>query len=151
MIKLRDSIRIRTTPQKFFKWLESMPQEYGSWHPDHVACRVLKGSLFQPGSEIECQEFLHGKLHSMRFRMTKFDPEKRLEYSILGMGKGAFEAVPKGEEVEFIAELDLGSDTPIIGQLVDVVLRTLFYSRLMAMRQHMQEEGRNLKQILEAD
>ena len=150
MIALRNSIKIRTMPQKLFKWLEAMPEEYCSRHPDHIACRVLKGSLFHYGSEIECQEILHGKLHSMRFHLTKFDPDRRLEYGIQGMGNGAFEAVPKGEKVEFIAELDLGTDTPIIGLLVDVLFRILFRSRLGMMRQHMLEEGQNLKQILEA-
>jgi hypothetical protein len=149
MINLIDRIRIRTTPQKLFDWLEAMPQEYSSWHPDHVACRVLKGAPFQPGSEIECQEVLHGKLHAMRFRPTRVDPGRRLEYEILGLGKGAFEAVPEEEGIEFVAELDLGSGAPILGWLIDTVLRTLFRSRLEAMRQHMLEEGQNLKQILE--
>ena len=65
--------------------------------------------MFQLGSEIECQEVLHGKLHSMHLRPTGVDPGKCLEYEIPGWGKGAFEAVPKGEEIEFVAELDLGS------------------------------------------
>jgi len=151
LIKLRDSVRIRTTPEHVFKWLEAMPQEYKSWHPDHVACRLIHGSMLQPGSEIECKEYLHGKLHVMRLRATRIDPGRQMEYEIAGLGKGAFEVIPRGDEIEFVAELGLGSDAPIIGHLVDTILRVLFGCRLGALKQHMQEEGQNLKKILEPD
>lgn len=150
MIMLRDSIKIQTTPERIFKWLELMPQEYVSWHPDHVAYRVVKGSMLQPGSEIECQEYLHGKLHTMQFRLTRVDPCRRMEYEIAGLGKGAFEVIPRGDEVEFVAELKLGSDFPVLGTLVDAILRVFLSRRLEAMRQHMREEGQNLKQIIES-
>jgi len=127
-----------------------MPQEYVSWHPDHVACRVIKGSMLQPGSEIECQEYLHGKLHTMRFRLSRIDSGRRMEYEIVGLGRGAFEAIPKDDQAEFVAELGLGSDFPILGTLVDAVFRVLFSQRLEAMRQHMREEGQNLKKIIES-
>jgi hypothetical protein len=150
VIRLRDSIRIRTTPEQPFRWLESMPQEYVRWHPDHVACRVLKGSMLHVGTEVECKEYLHGKLHSMRFRLTRVDPGRRMEYRIAGLGEGAFEAVAKGEEIDFVAELGLGSDVPVVGLLVDAILGSVFRRRLSAMRQHMLEEGQNLKRIIES-
>ena len=150
MISLRDSIEIHTTPRQLFAWLGRMPQVYKAWHPDHVACRVLHGSMLEVGSEIECQEFLHGKLHSMRFRMAKVFPDKRVEFVIEGMGKGAFDAEADGDMVRFTAELDIGSDAPIIGRLFDIIFTRLFQRRIEAMRQHMAEEGQNLKTILES-
>src|SRR5512139_2287478 len=103
MISLKDSIEIHTTPRQLFAWLGRMPQEYRSWHPNHIACRVIHGSLLEAGSEIECQEILHGKLHSMRFRMTKVVPDERVEFAVAGMGRGAFEAQPIGDTVRFVA------------------------------------------------
>jgi hypothetical protein len=150
MISLRDSIEIRTTPQELFAWLGRMPQEYKSWHPDHVACRVLHGSMLEVGSEIEAQEYLHGKLHSMRFRMTKVVPNKRVEFEVQGMGRGAFEARANGDTVRFVAELDIGTYAPIIGRLFDFIFTWFFEQRIESMRQHMVEEGQNLKQLLEA-
>jgi hypothetical protein len=150
LIKLQDRTRIRTTPEQIFGWLESLPQHYLSWHPDHIACRVLKGSMLQVGSEIQCEEVLHGKLHAMRMRLTRIEVGRRLEYEVVGLGKGAFEAIQSGEQVEFVADLDLGTDAPLIGQLFDIVFQILFRRRLEAMRQHMSEEGQNLKIILEA-
>lgn len=151
MISLRDSIEIRTTPGQLFAWLGRMPQEYESWHPDHVACRVLHGSMLEVGSEIECEEYLHGKLHAMRFRMTKVIPDKRVEFEVAGMGRGAFEAQAGDETVRFVAELDIGSEAPIIGRLFDFIFSRFFSGRIEATRQHMAEEGRNLKVILESE
>jgi hypothetical protein len=73
-----------------------------------------------------------------------------VEYEIEALGKGAFEVIPQGNEIEFIAELGLGSDLPILGTLIDVVFRVMFSRRLKAMRQHMREEGQNLKKIIES-
>jgi len=150
MISLRVSIDIHTTPGQLFAWLERMPEEYESWHPDHVACRVLHGSMLEVGSEIECQEYLHGKLHSMRFRMTKVIPDKRLEFVIAGMGWGAFEAQMIGDTVRFVAELDIGSEAPVMGRFIDFIFTRFFNQRIESMRQHMAEEGQNLKNILES-
>lgn len=151
MIYLIDSIEISTTPRQLFDWLGRMPQVYTLWHHDHVACRVLHGSMLEVGSEIESEEYLHGKLHSMRFRMTKVVPEKRVEYAIHGMGRGAFEAQADGDTVRFVAELDIGSDIPVIGRILDFIFSRFFSQRIESMRQHMAAEGRNLKSILESE
>ena len=151
MISLRDSIEIQTTDSQLFAWLVRMPQEYRAWHPDHVAFRVLHGSMLEVGSEIECEEYLHGKLHSMRFRMTKVVPDKRMEFDIERMGRGAFEVQANDDTVMFVAELDIGSDSPILGPLVDFIFSWFFRQRIEAFRQHMAEEGKNLKEILESE
>jgi hypothetical protein len=134
MISLRDSIEIHTTARQVFNWLEKIPQEYKSWHPDHVACRVLHGSMLEVGSDIECEENLHGKMHSLRFQMTKVIPDQ--EYN---------------DTVRFVAELNIGSDSPILGPLIDLSFSLFFRQRIEAMRQHMIEEGENLKAILESE
>jgi len=149
VISLRDRVEIHTTPGQLFAWLGRMPEEYKSWHPDHVACRVVHGSVLEVDSEIECQEYLHGKLHSLRFRMTKVIPDRRVEFVIERMGRGAFEAQANDDTVTFVAELDIGSDAPIVGRFVDFIISRLFNQRIESMRQHMAEEGRNLKTILE--
>lgn len=149
MIFLRDSIDIQATPSQLFAWLERMPEKYEAWHPDHVTCRVLHGSMLEVGSEIECDEYLHGKLHTLRFRITNVVPHKRIEFAIAGMGRGAFEVQAKGDGVRFVAELSIGSDAPIIGEVFDRVFSWLFRQRIQSMRDHMAEEGENLKALLE--
>lgn len=151
MISLRDTIEIHTTARQVFNWLEKLPKEYKSWHPDHVACRVLHGSMLEVGSDIECEEYLHGKMHSLRFQMTKVIPDKRVEFIIESMGRGAFEVQEYNDTVRFVAELDIGSDSPILGPLIDLSFSLFFRQRIEAMRQHMIEEGENLKAILESE
>ena len=150
MIVLRDSTKIHTTPKELFGWLGRMPQEYRSWHPEHVSCRVLHGSMLLVGSEIECEEYLHGKLHTLRFRISKVIPDRRVEFDVIGLGRGAFEAQANGDALNFVAELDVGSEAPIIGQLVDLIFSLFFKQRIESMRQHMAEEGQNLKRLLES-
>jgi hypothetical protein len=82
--------------------------------------------------------------------MTKVIPDKRVEFVIERMGRGAFEAQANGDTVTFVAELDIGSDAPIVGRFVDFIISRLFNQRIESMRQHMAEEGRNLKTILES-
>ncbi len=149
MIRLQDRIEIRTKPEQVWNWLDELPQFYRSWHPDHISYRVLHGSLSTVGSEVECQEYLHGKLHTMRFRVTKVVPNKRVEYIIKGLGRGAFETQTAGERMHFVAELDIGSAAPIIGWTIDKLFQAFFTARLDSMQQHMREEGQNLKTILE--
>ena len=151
VISLTDSIEIYTTPSRLFSWLDQMPQEYKSWHQDHIACRVIQGSMLEVGSEIECEEYLHGKLHSMRFRMTKVVPNERIEFVIDRMGRGAFQVQAGIDSVIFVAELDIGSDSPIVGPVFDFIFSLFFSNRIEAMRQHMAEEGENLKAILESE
>jgi hypothetical protein len=150
LISLADSIEIQTTPSRLFSWLANMPKEYLSWHKDHVSFRVIRGSMLEVGSEIESEEYLHGKLHSMRFRMTKVVPNERLEFSIEGMGRGAFRVHANGDTVRFVAELNIGSDIPILGTVFDFLFSRFFSNRIDDMRQHMVEESENLKAILES-
>jgi hypothetical protein len=128
-----------------------MPKEYGSWHPDHIACQVIHGSMLEVGSEIECEEYLHGKLHSLRLRVTKVVPNKRVEFGIERMGRGAFEVLTNNNTVRFVAELDIGTASPIFGPLFDFTFSRFFHQRIEAMQRHMAEEGKNLKAILESD
>lgn len=141
---------IHSTAAELFNWLSRLPEIYLEWHPDHIACWAISGSLPEVGSVIECQEYLHGKLHSMRLRLTRLIPNRRIEYTIRGLGRGAFAAEEAEGRIAFIAELEIGSEVPLIGLLFDIIFSRVFPGRIAAMRQHMAEEGQNLKAILES-
>jgi hypothetical protein len=150
MISLKDAIEIKTTPKQVFDWLENLPAEYRSWHPDHISCKVLRGSTLEEGTEFECEEYLHGKLHTLRMCMTQVVPDKRVEFDIVNMGRGAFEVEALDDAVLFVAELEIGSTAPILGPLIDFLFASFFRRRIEAMQQHMTEEGQNLKLYLES-
>ena len=56
---------------------------------------------------------------------------------------------PRDSGTLFTAEIFFGTKTPLVGTLLDKILPTFMGCRLQALEQHMVEEGRNLKKILE--
>ena len=49
----------------------------------------------------------------------------------------------------FTAEMHLGTTIPLLGKLRDGIMRMFFPRQLEGLKQHMAEEGQNLKRILE--
>ncbi len=143
---LEDSIEIRTSAEKIFEWIIHFEENYKAWHPDHVTCRWIKGGPGNKGSVLYIEEYVHGELHKMTFRMKKIEPAN-IEYDILFplsliCTKGSFHIRPKDNGCIFTATL-----TFRLGAL----LKILFKKRMKALRMHMKEEGENLKQLLEKD
>ena len=82
-ITLTDSIEIRTSPEKVFDFLVHLVDDksYRIWHPeDHIAFRWLKGKPWEEGSEVYAEEYIHGKVHKLKFIVTKVVPGKEIEY-----------------------------------------------------------------------
>ena len=77
---LTDSIKIKTTPEKIFEFLTGIvdDESYRAWHQeDHVSFRWLKGPPWTEGSVIYAEEYIHGKLHKLKFKITQIVPKKR--------------------------------------------------------------------------
>jgi len=86
MIKLKDSIEVEAPPQKVFDWLLQRMKDkesYQAWHPDHVDILWIKGEPLQEGSILYAEEYLHGDLHKLKFRITKIVPNRVIEYRSL--------------------------------------------------------------------
>ena len=145
MITLKDSIEIKTTHEKIFDWFVHFEKNYHSWHPDHVDSRWLKGKPFEVGSILYVEEYLHGKLHKFKFCNTKIEKNRKIEFKLsfpmsIICPKGSFIIEPKGEDCIFTATLSLRLATFFL---------TFAKSRVEAVNKHMQEEGENLKRLLE--
>ena len=81
---LTNSIEIKTTPEKIFNFLTSLvdDESYRAWHKeDHVTMRWIKGHPWQEGSIAYAEEYLHGKLHKLKFTIIKVVPNERIEYA----------------------------------------------------------------------
>jgi hypothetical protein len=153
MITLRDSIEIKATPEKVFEWLIQRfkdKESYRAWHPDHVDIRWIKGEPLQEGSIVYAEEYLHGDLHRLRFRVTKIMPNRVIEYrallplSILAP-VNKFIIEPKGENrCTFTA---IGSLR--LPRWLFKKLHRKHEHKIEATEQHMKEEGENLKRALE--
>ncbi len=141
---LKDSIEISTSPEKILDWLLHLEENYRAWHPDHVACSWTAGEPRRVGSVLSIEEYIHGELHKMKFRLTEIG-NTRIEYDILFplsiiCPRGSFHANPKNDSCIFVATL-----TFRWGHLLSI----LFRKRIEALKTHMREEGENLKRILE--
>ena len=149
MIKIEDSIEIKAAPVEVYEWLVQRfegKEAYQAWHPDHVDVRWIKGQPLQEKSILYAEEYLLGNLHKLMFRITKIVPNKEIEYkplfplSIL-MPKNQFFMEPTGlNSCIFTATGSLRA-WPLF--------RKFGGKRLDAIKQHMKEEGENLKRNLE--
>lgn len=73
ILSLKDSIEIRTKPQRIFDFFLNLPENYKNWHPSQLSCKWLKKTEEVIGSEIYCEEYLHGSLHKLKFRVSNVE------------------------------------------------------------------------------
>lgn len=148
VIQLRDTVFIDAPPEKVWAWLCDLPGHYREWHPSHVRCGYVRGSTLETGAVLEVEEELHGRVHRLRLRTTEVAPGRLLRYSSWGL-RGGFLLEAANGGTRFTATLDFGFEAPFLSRIADRVLARVFATRLAAAQTHMQEEGRNLKQLLE--
>ena len=150
---LTDTIEINTTPKNVFQFLTGIidNESYQAWHKeDHVAFRFIKGEPWVVGSVIHAEEYVHGKLHKLRFIITKIEPNKKIEYIPASwllrkyFPKNEFIIEAQADTCRFIA-----SGTYRIGWIGKTLFKRKLDEGLASIKQHMKEEGENLKRILE--
>lgn len=151
MIILSDRIEIDAPPSRVFQWFRQLQENYRSWHPDHVSCRYLRGGDLQKGSVFYVEEYLHGKLHHLKFSVTNVVPNQEFSYRILPGLRGGFRMRPTNRGTELVAEIVIGWQTRLIGALVDRLVRRLFTNHLEELARHMKEEGTKLRALLEEE
>jgi len=150
---LTDSINIKTIPEKLFNFLINIvdDESYRAWHKeDHVSFRWLKGQPWTEGSVMYAEEYIHGKLHKLKFTITKIVPNRRIEYAPVSCFLRKF--FPKNEfiiEQEEESCLFIASGTYRLGWIARVFFRKAVENGLSSVKKHMKEEGDNLKTILE--
>jgi hypothetical protein len=149
MIRLTDSILIHVPPERVWAFLDDLPARYREWHEDHLTCRFEQGKRLEVGTVLYVEERLHGSVHRLRLRATEVVPDRLMRYRNHGF-TGAFLLEPTNGGTRFTAELRFGITTPVIGSLLDVLLRAVLGHRLAAFQSHMREEGENLRRLLES-
>ncbi|QOP41492.1 SRPBCC family protein [Sulfurimonas marina] len=150
MTILKDSIEIKASPETIFNaliWVFSTSENFKTWHKDHVRCQWLKGNAFEVGSVLYVEEYLHGKLHKLKFKSIRLEPNRKVEFRLLFPASlicpgGAFTIEQKDKSSVFSATLSFR---------MSWVFSMFFRDRVKAIKKHMKEEGENLKTILEKD
>ena len=152
---LKDSIEINATPEKVFQWLLQRFRDkdsYQAWHPEHVDIRWIKGAPLEEGAVLYAEEYLHGNLHKLKFRITRIIDNRLIEYkplfpvSIISPGN-TFQIEPTGENsCIFTATVRLR-----LPRLLFVRLRGKHKYKVDATEQHIKEEGEKLKRAIERE
>jgi hypothetical protein len=153
-IFLEDSIEIKVPPEKVFDFLVHIvdDESYRTWHPDdHVAFLWIKGQPWTEGSAASAEEYIHGKLHRLKFLVTRVVPNREIEFVPLSRllriyaPGNTFTIEPKGDGCVFTAAGSLR-----IGRIAKVFAKDRIERALSSVKKHMKEEGENLKRILES-
>ena len=152
-IVLTDSVEIGVTPDKVFNFFLQIVDDasYRKWHPDdHVVWRWIKGNPLEVGSVAYAEEYLHGKLHKLKFCVSKVVPNREIVYIPLSrllrifLLENRFEIEPSRDGCIFTATFHLR-----IGRIAKALAKRKLEVGLSSARKHMKEEGENLKRILE--
>lgn len=150
---LTDTVEIDTTPENVFHYLTSIAdsESYQAWHKeDHVTFQFIKGKPWSVGSVMVAEEYIHGKLHKLKFIITKVVPNKMIEYVPTSwllrkyFPKNKFIIESRGDACRFIA-----SGTYRVGWIGKKLFKKKLEDGLSSIKRHMKEEGENLKHILE--
>ena len=154
-LTLIDSIEIKTTPEEIFNFFAGLvdDQSYRAWHPeDHVSLRWIKGKPWEEGSVVHAEEYIHSKLHKLKFVLTKVVPNEEIEYAPVSrflrmyFPKNSFTIEKKDETCVFTA-----SGTYRVGWLARTFAKKRLDRTLFSVKKHMKEEGENLKRVLESE
>ncbi|MHA2155983.1 MAG: SRPBCC family protein [Candidatus Hodarchaeales archaeon] len=144
MVTLKDSIVIEAPPEEVYQWFLHIDENYLSWHPTHTNCYYLKGEPEEIGSIIVMEEILHGEKHKLKGKFVNFERNRRIDYTfsfpwslIIPKGSFVFDATKKG--CKFTATLSIR-----FGWFFSKIMP----SRVKELVQHMNEEGKNLKELL---
>jgi hypothetical protein len=136
MSAIVDRITIHCAPEKVYDLLVSFfqsPENYRTWHPDHITCYWKKGKDFSPGSVLIAEEYIHGARHRLGFRITNNIPGRLLEYkmlfpfSVICRG-GFFKLMESESSTELVAGLDFRGG---------FLLKGLLRNRVNALKRHM--------------
>jgi len=149
VITLRDTITITAAPEEIFDFFIHLRENYDAWHPDHVRCWYREEEPLREGSVFYVEEHVGEELLSLQFLVTRLFENSRIEYAVSRVASGAFIVEPHNSNTSFTAEIYFGTTMPLLGSLLDKILLTFMKHRLQALEEHMVDEGRNLKMILE--
>lgn len=149
MITLRDTITMAATPEEVFDFFIHLRENYDAWHPDHVSCWYREEGPLREGSVFYVEEHVGEEHLTLQFMVTRLVEYSRIEYTVSRVASGAFIMEPHNSNTVFTAEIYFGTAIPLLGALLDKILKAFISNRLRALEEHMVDEGRNLKIILE--
>lgn len=139
--------KTEAAPEDVYAFFEQVEDNYLDWHPDHITFRWVTGEGLEVGNEAYLEEEIAGDIKKQTIRYTTVEPPNRIVFHptsrllrlILPHISFTIEPVMEGSQVTQRLKIRTGP----IG-------RRLNRDEFDAVRQHMKEEGDNLKRIVES-
>ncbi|ELY53162.1 SRPBCC family protein [Natronococcus jeotgali] len=145
---LEESTEVEASPREVYHFFETMAENYERWHPDHIEFRWVDADGLVSGGEAYFEERIAGKLQRKTVRFTNVDPDRYIEFKptprLVGllMPHISFTIDPRPTGCELTQRIEVRTG-PIGARLNR--------REFDAVREHMREEGENLRRILETE
>ena len=147
---LKDSIEIKTTPEKIWEFFINLDKNYKTWHPeDHVEFKWTKGKPMVTGSHWYAEETFEGHSKKIKGTIGEVIPNRKIvfrcSFPVTLISPGfEWHIEPKGSYSVFTAISIIkceGFYRKISKKQMETAIRIT--------KKHVKEEGENLKRILE--
>lgn len=149
-LALKDSIEIKTTPEKIWEFFTNLEQNYKAWHPeDHIIFQWTEGKPMETGSHYYAEEYAMGNVKKFKGAIGEVILHRKIVFKCsfpvwLVTPQFEWHIEPKGSHSIF---------TAITYMRFERLFRTFYKKGLETLievsKKHMKEEGENLKKILE--
>ena len=78
-LALRDSIEIRTTPEKIWEFFAHLDKNYTTWHPeDHIVFKWVDGEPLATGSKFYAEQLVMGKTRIYNGTIDEVIPNRKI-------------------------------------------------------------------------
>lgn len=137
---------IQAKPEDIFAFFGEMEQNYESWHPDHITFRWVEGEPVEEGTRAYFEEEIGGEVLKKTVKYVTVESNRHIELKPTSRLMGiflpfiTFSIEPEGDGCIFTQQIKIR--TGPIG-------KRLNRDEFDAVQQHMDEEGENLKRLLE--
>ncbi len=151
---LKDSIEIKTSPEKIWEFFENLEQNYKAWHPeDHIIFKWTKGNPMEVGSTFYAEEYAMGEIKKFKGTIDEVIPNRKIVFkysfpaSLVSLGF-EWRIEPKGSTSVFTAVNYVRAE-----RIMRILMKFSEYKTMETLvevgKKHVKEEGENLKKILE--
>jgi len=151
---LKDSIEIKTSPEKIWEFFVNLEQNYKAWHPeDHIIFKWTKGAPMEVGSTFYAEEYAMGKVKAGKGTIDEVIPNRKIVFKYpfpVSLVSPGFEwhIEPKGSTSVFTAISYVRAE-----RIMRILIKFSEYKNMETLievgKKHVKEEGENLKKILE--
>jgi len=151
MITIKEETIIETSPEAIFNFLSRIDSFYKTWHPkDHIFCKSIYRDLNERGCLFHFLETIGGFPLYLILTVSKIKKNEYIEYrpvfpiSILNIGMGSFTIQNISEHSsKLIAYVEYGNKLGLLDKILKLFIRP------QTIKNHIQEEGENMKKYLE--